>query len=116
PLKGDTTESVLRPGEPSFRIGSTGGRVVGALTLLRLGIEHILSGPDHLLFVLGLILIVRDRWTLLKTVTAFTAAHSLTLAAASFGLITLPSAILEALIALSILFLGPEILRAQRGG
>ena len=115
PLKGDPRETVLRPEEPSYRIALVGGRAASLFALLRLGVEHILTGPDHLLFVLGLILIVRDRWTLLKTVSAFTLAHSLTLAAAAFGLITLPPALLEALIALSILFLAPEVLRAQRG-
>jgi hypothetical protein len=117
PLKRDTSETVLRPEAPSLQLSLTGGgKGAGVLALIRLGVEHILTGPDHLLFVLGLILIVHDRWTLLKTVSAFTLAHSLTLAAAAFGLISLPPALLEALIALSILFLAPEVLRAQRGG
>ena len=72
-------------------------------------------GADHLLFVLGLILIVRSRWMLVKTITAFTVAHSITLAAATFKLISVPTAPLEAAIALSILFLGPEIVRVWRG-
>jgi hypothetical protein len=115
PLKGDVRETVLRPEAPTYRIEMAGGQAASLLALLRLGVEHILTGPDHLLFVLGLILIVRDRWTLLKTVSAFTLAHSLTLAAAAFGLISLPPALLEALIALSILFLAPEVLRVRRG-
>ena len=86
---------------------------MGAPAFLLLGVQHILTGPDHLLFVLGLLLLVRDRWMLLKTVTAFTVAHSLTLAAATFGLIPLPTALLNALVALSILFLAPEIVRAH---
>jgi hypothetical protein len=65
---------------------------------------------------LGLLLIVRDRWMLLKTVSSFTLAHSLTLALATFGLIQLPTPLLNALIALSILFIAPEVVRAQRGG
>jgi hypothetical protein len=79
------------------------------------GIRHISLGADHLLFLLGLLLIVRDRWMLVKTVTAFTLAHSVTLALATLGLATLPVAPLNAAIALSILFLGPEIVRTWRG-
>ena len=79
------------------------------------GIEHILSGWDHLLFVLGLLLIVRDRWLLLKTITAFTVAHSLTLLVATFRLADIPSGLVEIAVALSILFLGPEIVRRWRG-
>jgi len=82
---------------------------------LYLGIEHILLGVDHLLFVLGLLLIVRNRWMLLKTVTAFTVAHSITLAVATFGIARVSPAPLNAAIALSILFLGPEIVRRWRG-
>jgi hydrogenase/urease accessory protein HupE len=82
---------------------------------LRLGVEHILLGVDHLLVVLGLLLIVRDRWVLVKTITAFTVAHSITLAAATLGYASVPMLPLNAAIALSILFLGPEIVRARRG-
>ncbi|MCP5523903.1 MAG: HupE/UreJ family protein [Verrucomicrobiales bacterium] len=82
---------------------------------LRLGIAHILLGVDHLLFVLGLLLIVPDRWMLLKTVTAFTVAHSLTLAVATLGYAEAPLEPLNVTIALSILFLGPEIVRFRRG-
>lgn len=80
-----------------------------------LGLEHILLGPDHLLFVLGLVWIVGWRWMLVKTITAFTVAHSLTLAVATFGIATPPTAVINATIALSLLFLGPEMLRAWRG-
>ena len=79
------------------------------------GIRHIAFGADHLLFVLGLLLIVKDRWMLLKTVTAFTVAHSLTLAIATFGYAEAPVLPLNAAIALSIFFLGPEIVRSWRG-
>ena len=79
------------------------------------GIQHISFGVDHLLFVLGLILIVTNRWTLLKTVSAFTVAHSITLAIAALGYAQAPVAPLNAAIALSILFLGPEIVRCWRG-
>jgi hypothetical protein len=106
---------VLKPIQPSvtLRAADDAGRGVGAY--LYLGIEHILLGVDHLLFVLGLLLIVRDRWMLLKTVTAFTIAHSITLAVATFGIAQVPAAPLNAAIALSILFLGPEIVRRWRG-
>ena len=79
------------------------------------GIRHISLGADHLLFLLGLLLIVKDRWMLLKTVTAFTIAHSFTLALATFGYANAPLVPLNAAIALSILFLGPEIVRSWRG-
>ena len=79
------------------------------------GIRHILFGADHMLFVLGLLLIVKDRWMLLKTVTAFTVAHSITLAIATLGYAEVPVLPLNAAIALSILFLGPEIVRSWRG-
>jgi hypothetical protein len=79
------------------------------------GIRHILFGPDHLLFVFGLLLIVKDRWMLVKTITAFTVAHSLTLAIATFGWAEAPILPLNAAIALSIFFLGPEIVRSWRG-
>jgi hypothetical protein len=79
------------------------------------GIRHILFGADHLLFVLGLLLIVRSGWMLVKTITAFTVAHSITLAIATLGYASAPALPLNAAIALSILFLGPEIVRVWRG-
>ena len=80
-----------------------------------LGIEHILSGVDHLLFVLGLLLLATGLWSLLKTITAFTLAHSITLAAAALGLVELPSRPVEAAIALSIMFVAVEVVRRQQG-
>jgi len=80
-----------------------------------LGIEHILTGIDHLLFVLALLLVTGGGWRLVKTVTAFTVSHSLTLAAATLGLVHVPQAPVEAVIALSIVFVAAEILRQQRG-
>jgi hydrogenase/urease accessory protein HupE len=113
---GQGVDTILRPENPQLKVALVNGSAMAATSFLLLGIKHILTGPDHLLFVLGLLLLVRDRWTLLKTVSAFTLAHSITLAAASFGLISLPLPLLNALVALSILFLAPEVLRAQRGG
>lgn len=107
---------MLKPASPSVTLGAvtTGAQLAGAY--FRLGFEHILLGVDHLLFVLGLMLIVADRWVLVKTITAFTVAHSITLAIATLGYASAPAVPLNLLIALSILFLGPEIVRAWRGG
>jgi hydrogenase/urease accessory protein HupE len=112
---GSVETYVLKPLQPSVTLPATGAAQRGALAYLYLGVEHILLGVDHLLFVLGLLLIVRDRWMLVKTVTAFTVAHSVTLAVATFGIAEVPAAPLNAAIALSILFLGPEIVRRWRG-
>jgi hypothetical protein len=79
------------------------------------GIQHIVFGADRMLFLLGLLLIVKDRWMPLKTISAFTVAHSITLAVATLGYAHVPGPPLNAAIALSILFLGPEVFRAQRG-
>jgi hydrogenase/urease accessory protein HupE len=106
----------LTPDKPSFVVEAAPSRWRVAATYLRLGRDHILLGVDHLLFVLGLLLIVPDRWMLLKTITSFTLAHSLTLAVATLGYASAPVPPLNAAIALSILFLGPEIVRYQRGG
>jgi HupE / UreJ protein len=86
-----------------------------AKTYVNLGIDHILLGADHLLFVLGLIWIVHGGWRLAKTITAFTIGHSASLAAAAFGLIGMREAPLNACIALSIVFVGVEIVKQQRG-
>jgi len=113
---GRTETHLLRPASPSVvleGVGSAGKRIAA---FLRLGVEHILLGLDHLLFVLGLLLIVKERWMLFKTITAFTVAHSITLAIATLGFASAPVVPLNAAIALSILFLGPEIVRAERGG
>ena len=82
---------------------------------VQIGIEHILLGIDHLLFVLGLIWIVRSRLMLVKTITSFTIAHSITLAAVTFGLVGVPERLVNALIALSIVFIGVEIIKQKRG-
>jgi hydrogenase/urease accessory protein HupE len=112
---GGVETHVIKPVQPSVTLRAAGDTRRGVGAYVYLGIEHILLGVDHLLFVLGLLLIVRDRWMLVKTVTAFTVAHSITLAVATFGIATVPAAPLNAAIALSILFLGPEIVRRWRG-
>jgi hypothetical protein len=86
-----------------------------ATTYVNYGIDHILLGADHLLFVLGLIWIVGGGWRLVKTITAFTVGHSVSLAAAAFGLIGVAERPLNACIALSIVFVGVEIVKQQRG-
>ena len=114
-LDGRKWTTIVHPSQPWFELAanqSTWG-VVG--TYIVQGIRHILFGADHMLFVLGLLLIVIDRWMLLKTVTAFTVAHSITLAIATLGYAEVPVVPLNAAIALSILFLGPEIVRSWRG-
>jgi hydrogenase/urease accessory protein HupE len=112
---GTSWARVLTPSAPAATVPPREGSLAVAAAYLRLGVEHILFGADHLLFVFGLLLIVRSGWTLAKTVTAFTAAHSLTLGAATLGWVGVPQAPVEAAIALSILFLGPEIVRTWRG-
>ena len=114
-LDGRTYTMVARPSTPFVEIAEARGTVATAVTFLTQGIEHILLGVDHLLFVLGLLLIVRTPWMLVKTITAFTVAHSITLAVATLGYAEVPAPPLNAAIALSILFLGPEIVRAWRG-
>jgi hypothetical protein len=114
-LDGRTETRLLRPVDPSVTFGAATSAGQRAAAYLRIGVEHILLGVDHLLFVLGLMLIVGNRWMLFKTITAFTAAHSLTLAIATLGYASAPLQPLNASIALSILFLGPEIVRVWRG-
>jgi hydrogenase/urease accessory protein HupE len=106
---------LLRPATPSVTLGGDTTATERALGYLQLGVQHILLGVDHLLFVLGLLLIVSDRWMLVKTITSFTVAHSITLAIATLGYASAPLPPLNAAIALSILFLGPEIVRTWRG-
>lgn len=114
-LDGKTWTTIVRPPQPWVEIAAaqSGAGLVGAYVVE--GIRHIIFGVDHLLFVLGLLLIVKSWWMLIETVTAFTVAHSITLAVATFGYADAPSLPLNAAIALSILFLGPEIVRVWRG-
>ena len=107
--------TVMRPSQPWVEIAASQTALEVAGAYVGHGIQHIAFGVDHLLFILGLLLIVQDRWMLLKTVTAFTVAHSITLAIATFGYANAPVLPLNAAIALSILFLGPEIVRSWRG-
>lgn len=114
-LDGTSWVRRLTPQEPSAAIPplQNGWSVAGLY--LKLGVEHILLGVDHLLFVLALLIITRGTWLLIKTVTAFTLAHSLTLALATLGYVHVPPAPVEALIALSIAFVAVEIVRQWQG-
>jgi len=116
-LDGSTQVTRLTPSAPSFVVEAAPRALAVARTYLVLGVEHILLGVDHLLFVLGLLLIVGQRWgLLLKTITAFTLAHSITLALATLGFVHVPQAPVEAVIALSIMFVASEILRMRSAG
>jgi len=105
----------LPPEATSFIVKDSESLGAVATTYLRLGVEHILGGIDHLLFVLALLLIVQTPRRLLATITAFTAAHSITLVAATLGWIHVPGPPVEAMIALSIVFVAAEIVHGQRG-
>jgi hydrogenase/urease accessory protein HupE len=114
--RADGSSQVLRldPESPSFVVEAVPGRSHIAATYIRLGIEHILLGVDHLLFVLALLILV-DNWRrLVWTITAFTLAHSITLAAATLGWVAVPPPPVEALIALSIVFVAGEIVHSRQ--
>lgn len=106
---GSVQTHILRPGSSSFTVDE-GSRSSGSASYLWLGIEHLLQGYDHILFIIGLVLLVRSPLNLLKVVTSFTVAHSLTLALATFGIVKLQQAPVEAVIALSIVFLAVELI------
>ena len=110
---GTDSSQVLTPTAPSYRIDTHAGIFVWGY--LRLGIEHILTGVDHLLFVFGLMLLSDGVRRLLTTVTAFTVAHSITLAATALRLISIDPQLVEAMVAFSIVFLGLELVRKYRG-
>lgn len=116
PLEGDTTTMMVRPSQPWIVIpAAPDGPFAVAVAFVGQGTGHILGGYDHLLFVLALLLIVRDTRALVWTITAFTLAHSITLALATLGLVHVPGPPVEAAIAFSILLLASEIVRLRRG-
>ncbi len=112
---GRLLQAVLRPDEPFITIPEQAG--VGAVLrgYLRLGLRHILTGPDHLLFIVGLVLLVRNRRRLLSIITAFTLGHSVTLSLAALGFVDVPPPPLEVLIALSIVVVAFELTRVASG-
>ncbi|MGD2132250.1 MAG: HupE/UreJ family protein [Maricaulaceae bacterium] len=114
PLEGPPAMLRLTPDAPRGVLPAAQSWRAIAASYFGLGVEHILLGFDHLLFVLALLILVGDVRRLLGVVTAFTLAHSLTLAATTFGLMRLPSAPVEAAIALSIAFVAAEIVHVRR--
>jgi len=115
-LDGTSSTTLVHPSRPWIEVATSQGPLTVAQAFVAHGIQHILFGVDHLLFVFGLLLLVKNRWMLVKTITSFTLAHSITLTLATLDYINIPSPPIEAGIALSILFLGVEIMRAWRGG
>jgi hydrogenase/urease accessory protein HupE len=105
----------IPPSEPRFLVTTSPAAFEVARVYTVLGIEHILTGYDHLLFVFALLLLVEGTARLIATVTAFTIAHSLTLAGAALGFVNVPAQPVESAIALSIAFVAAEVLRARRG-
>jgi hydrogenase/urease accessory protein HupE len=114
-LDGVQYSAMVKPANPTYLIPTSPDKLNVIKTYLILGVNHILSGIDHLLFVLALLLITKGFNKLVKTITAFTLAHSITLSLASLGIIGLPGAPVEAVIALSIVFLAVELIHNYNG-
>ena len=114
-LDGEAQTVILKPQSPTFTVLKTQSNLAVLQAYIALGIEHILFGIDHLLFVLCLLLLVNHLVPLVKTITAFTVAHSITLGLAVLGFVHVPQPPVEAVIALSILFLATELVKARRG-
>lgn len=112
---GNTQALRATPDEPMVELAETTTRSSVARTYFLLGVEHILFGIDHLLFVLALVLLITSVRRLVETITAFTVAHSLTLIGASLGWVRLPASPVEAVIALSIVFLANEVACKRKG-
>lgn len=112
---GEKVTFMLQPDKDSNIIPGESSTYDIVKTYTKLGIEHILLGIDHLLFVLALIIITKGKWRILKTITAFTIAHSITLSLAALGYVNFPTAPVEAVIALSIVFLAVEIVKNIKG-
>jgi hydrogenase/urease accessory protein HupE len=113
-LDGTSSNQRLTPERSRVLIPERPSRTEVIKTYTVLGVEHILLGIDHLLFVLALLLLIREPWMLVKTITAFTIAHSITLAAAALGWAEAPQAPVETVVALSIVFAAAEVAR-ERG-
>ena len=113
-ISGEVRSTVMEPDQTRWKIPAreTPGGV--AADYFELGVRHILSGVDHLLFLMCLLIISATWRRILITVTGFTLAHSLTLALSALGFIQMPVAAVEAIIALSILFVATEIARNRR--
>ena len=107
-LDGSVQRFVVRSDNPVVNLGETDSPLLPAY--LDLGIEHLLAGLDHVLFVIALMVLIKDRWRLVATITAFTIAHSITLALSTFQVMQISQSAVEALIALSLLFMAVEML------
>ncbi|KAA9134014.1 HupE/UreJ family protein [Marinihelvus fidelis] len=114
-LDGSSQVDALEMEQPLFTINEPAGAGQVAWSYFVLGVEHILGGIDHLLFVLALLLVVRGVKAIIATVTAFTVAHSITLAIATLGWVSVPGPPVEAIIALSIVFVASEVLHGLNG-
>lgn len=112
---GTSQSQLLRPAAPTMTVNGPRSPFAVGADYLRLGFDHILAGIDHLVFVLGLTLIVGAGWRLVKTITAFTVAHSITLALSTLGLVRVSQTPVEAVIALSIVFLARELVLLRQG-
>lgn len=115
PLGRPVQAARITPEQPSMIVAAVPDRWEVGRTYLVLGIEHILTGYDHLLFVIALVLLLGRPWEVVRAATAFTVAHSITLAGTTLGLFGLAQAPVEALIALSIVFLAVEIVKQEEG-
>jgi hydrogenase/urease accessory protein HupE len=115
--RADGTSQVERllPQRPEFTVQAASGALEVARSYLVLGVGHILGGVDHLLFVLALLLIVRGGRRIFVTISAFTLAHSITLVSATLGWVHVPGPPVEAMIALSIVFVAAEVVHGLRG-
>jgi len=111
-LDGRNFNHILKPDKPALQIDREGPS--GLSEYLRLGIQHLLSGFDHVLFVIGLLFLGRSTWELVRIVTSFTVAHSVTLGLSALDLVRLSQTPVEAVIALSILFLAVELSKDKR--
>lgn len=101
---------IVQPSDPVLDLGGKGADSVGYLMI---GVEHLVGGIDHVLFVIGLVLFIHSPWMLLKTITAFTIAHSITLALSVMNVVSLAQGPVEAVIALSIVFLARELAQPE---
>lgn len=114
-LDGGSLSTILSPSRISYRLPDVLSEGTIVVRYFELGVRHILGGIDHLLFVLGLLLLVEGTRKLIITITSFTVAHSITLGLATLGMVPAPGSITEALIALSIVFVALEVLRYRSG-
>ncbi|EJT02604.1 HupE/UreJ family protein [Rhizobium sp. CCGE 510] len=115
-LDGTTQTSRISPDFPDLTVAASPTAMGTARTYFLLGVQHIMLGIDHLLFVFALLLLIGKPKELLLTVTSFTVAHSITLAFAALGIASAPQPPVEALVALSIMFVASEIIRSGQGG